>query len=451
MNSTFRAGAAEVVITPPVGTSLMGYSHDRVAERVRDELFAKALVVEQDSECMALVSCDLCVLPKEIAQQAAAQVEQQTGIPASRVLIAATHTHTGPATTTDEPEEISPAPEEWMAALPGKIVEAIAEAFARRRPAEMRIGCGQEMQLSFNRLMRLTDGRQIFGFGTGTDDSGSGAAAGKVDVVGPADTIDPEVVVARIVDREGNTIAFMVNYALHVDVIGGAPGDFISADWPGELSQALKAIYGADTVTLFLNGAAGDLNHIDYLELSGAIQGLGRVEKAVQIGRAIAGIAMNVGEKAPAVHTEPLSGVLEEISVPYCTREEVRSAVKELLSNPELKEEERQFVQDQANQEGLWGQQAALPIQALRIGDLAVTGVPCEYFVSWGLDIKDWSPAPFTMVVELANGWFGYVPTWQAINRGGYGAAAVWCRRLGAEAGQRIADQIFVQLQRLWD
>ena len=426
----------------------MGYFHDRVAERMRDDLFAKAVVLEQDGEGMALISCDLCVITVELARQAAAQVEQQTGIPACRVLIAATHTHTGPATTAGLSVALN---EEWLAALPGKLAAVTAEAFAQRRPAELRIGCGEESQLSFNRLMRLTDGTQIFGLGSGTSDSGAGGGAQAAYVVGPGGPIDSEVVVARIVASDGNTIAFLVNYALHVDVIGGGGADFISADWPGELSQALKAIYGEGTVTLFLNGTCGDLNHIDYLGLGGAIQGLGREEKAVQLGRALAGLAMNVGEKALVASTEPLSGVLERINVPYLTSEEVSSAVAALLRNPRLGEAERQFVRDLAGQEGMWGEQAALPIQVLRIGDLAVAGLPCEYFVSGGLEIKDWSPAPFTMVVELANGWFGYVPTWEAIARGGYGAEAVWCRRLAAEAGQRIADQVFVQLQRLWE
>ncbi len=446
MNSIFSAGAAQVPITPPVGTSLAGYFHDRVAKRVRDDLFARALVMEHNGECIALVSCDLVWVPREQVQKVKTEVEGQIGIPASRVLIAATHTHTGPVLNAFN----MPVNQQWLATLAERLTQAICTAFERRRPAEIRVGCGQETQLSFNRLMRLADGTQVFGTGGSTNEVGAGETQRQV--VGPAGPIDPEVVVARIVDRDGITIAFVVNFALHVDVIGGATADLISADWPGEMAQALNDIYGDDTVTLFLNGPCGDINHVDYLGLSGAIQDLGREEKAQQLGRALAGIAMNVGEKAPAISVQPLTTVLEKLTIPYLSPDEVEAALDTLQGVLEREGAgAREYVNSMAKRDDLWGETATVPVQSLRIGDLAIVGVPCEYFVSWGLAIKQWSPAPFTMVAELANGWFGYVATWEAIQRGGYGALPLWSRQLAAEAGQRMADCAFVQLQRLWD
>ena len=194
MDVVINTGAAEVVITPPVGTSMAGFAHDRVARHVRDDLFAKALVVERGGEYVAIVSCDLSMLQKEMVQQVAAGVEEHLGIPASRVLIAAIHTHTGPETR-EPPWDIPDIPvnKQWLAGLPKKITEAIAEALARCRPAEMRVGRGQEMQLSFNRLARLKDGTQVFPI---THHEG--------DVVGPAGPIDPEVGVMRFVDSVGS-------------------------------------------------------------------------------------------------------------------------------------------------------------------------------------------------------------------------------------------------------
>jgi len=160
---------------------------------------------------------------------------------------------------------------------------------------------------------------------------------------------------------------------------------------------------------------------------------------------------MNVGEKAPAAAVAPIAGIRETVNVPYLSPQEVATAVKEL---EEMLAAEsagaRQYVKEMVARDDLWGHDAILPVQSLRIGELAIVGVPCEYFVSWGLDIKKWSPAPFTILAELANGWFGYVPTWQAALRGGYGAMPIWSRRLAPEAGQLLADCAFVQLQRLW-
>ncbi|NQT53821.1 hypothetical protein HQ576_17320, partial [bacterium] len=57
-----QVGRAQENITPPVGVSLAGYFHDRVAKTIRDELFAKALVIESEGERIAVVSCDLVCL-----------------------------------------------------------------------------------------------------------------------------------------------------------------------------------------------------------------------------------------------------------------------------------------------------------------------------------------------------------------------------------------------------
>jgi hypothetical protein len=97
------------------------------------------------------------------------------------------------------------------------------------------------------------------------------------------------------------------------------------------------------------------------------------------------------------------------------------------------------------------GQTAYVPVQALRLGPLMFVGLPGEVFVRWGLEIKDWSPASYTFVTELANGWFGYIPTTDQAHRGAYGARPILSRRLIADAGRRMADEIQVLMWRLWN
>ncbi|HYM27789.1 MAG TPA: hypothetical protein VET66_06550, partial [Steroidobacteraceae bacterium] len=57
---TLRAGAAEVVMTPPIGTPLDGYG-GRVggAVGVHDDLHARAIVVDDGATQAAIVGCDL--------------------------------------------------------------------------------------------------------------------------------------------------------------------------------------------------------------------------------------------------------------------------------------------------------------------------------------------------------------------------------------------------------
>ena len=91
-----RAGAAVEVITPALGAPMAGYYSPRAAEGVIDDLYAKALVLEQDGTKVALVVCDLISMPRDVAIEARGLIEQSVKIPADHVMISATHTHTGP-------------------------------------------------------------------------------------------------------------------------------------------------------------------------------------------------------------------------------------------------------------------------------------------------------------------------------------------------------------------
>src|ERR1043165_8219746 len=94
--TTFRAGAAQVVITPPIGAPMAGYYHARGAEGTLDDLHAKALVLDDGSTKVALVTLDLISTTLTLTHDAREQIEKTTGIPGANVMISATHAHTGP-------------------------------------------------------------------------------------------------------------------------------------------------------------------------------------------------------------------------------------------------------------------------------------------------------------------------------------------------------------------
>ncbi|MEY4200168.1 MAG: hypothetical protein RLZZ265_1908, partial [Verrucomicrobiota bacterium] len=85
-------------------------------------------------------------------------------------------------------------------------------------------------------------------------------------------------------------------------------------------------------------------------------------------------------------------------------------------------------------------QEATLTVklQAIRIGDFAVCGIPFETFVEIGLDLKKRSPFPLTMVIGLANGRHGYLPTPEQHKLGGY---ETW---LGTNVVQEDTSDILV-------
>jgi len=158
-----RVGTATAGITPKPGTPMPGYYFNRGSDGVHDPLLAKALVLEHNGTKAALVACDIISLPAAFAQQARARIERDLGIPAARVMISATHTHTGalplagPTRYTLEGQSLALA-QEYAQLVPMRIAEAVARANAALQPAQIRAAAGHEPSLTFNRRFLMTDG-----------------------------------------------------------------------------------------------------------------------------------------------------------------------------------------------------------------------------------------------------------------------------------------------------
>jgi len=347
-----RAGCGQQVISPPLGSLLAGYFHDRVAERVRDDLFARAIVVESGGTRLAFVSCDLIATGKEIADTAKEIIVENSGIPADNVLMGATHTHTG-AEMRDNHAVARSA--EWAEGLPEKIAGAVEMAANSTFTATLRPGRTEVEGYAFNRLFRMKDGSELFGRRPG-------------EVVGVAGPIDPELQTLSIVDEEEQLRGLIVNYALHVDVIGGGSADFVSADWPGEMARNVSAVYGEDVVTVFLQGTAGDINHNPHDPTALPTRG---PEKAIQLGRALAGAAMLATERAEPMEEGELAAQVETLAIPYYTRDAELMAEVEALKNKEG--ELTPFEKYTVRKGESWpydGKIADVPIQVMRMGDI---------------------------------------------------------------------------------
>ena len=428
---SIRAGVAQRVITPPLGCCLAGYFHERIAERVRDDLYCRVVVLGGDGGLLALISCDLICFSTEIATATRQLVSEATGIPVDAVLLCATHTHTGP--TMGKISDL-PVHREWLADLPGRIAATAKQAADSMFAATLFPGRREERMLGSNRLGRLPDGNEVFS---------------KAGVLGAAGPIDPEVLALGIRDEEGNLRGVVGNYPMHPDVIGGSSADFISADWPGEVGRALSDIYGEQLVTVFLNGTCGDLNHRMWEPTR---LPCGGPAKAVQMGRVMAADLLAAFETAEPLAADAVEASVEILDIPFFTRDEAFQ--QELAAIRAKPKDER------AGWEGVilgaserWqmdGKIANVPVQTFRFGDLAFVGLPGEVFVKWGLEIKHWSPASHTFIAELANGWFGYIPTTDQAQRGAYGAKPILSRRLIADGGRQVTDTVQTMLSRLW-
>lgn len=437
--SQLRAGAARAVITPRLGCHIAGYYEDRIAQDLRDDLHAKALVLESGGDYVAVVVCDLIHLPRADAAEAKARAERATGIPQQNILIAATHTHFGPAT---EAGYGVPREDEYMAWLPDRIADSVELARKRLRPALVGHASGSCPGEVFNRRYWMTDGAVVTNPGR------------RPEVVTPAGPTDPEVGLLVILDQDRHPIALLANYALHY--VGGTAetDNTISADYFGAFDRALQRLAGESFVGIMLNGCCGDVNNLD-------IFGPEREHpyphyQVDRVANAVAGAAFQAWS---SIHSyQPslrLASAAETLALrrQEVTEEEIAEARRRLAGADSAQQARIATSADPRWLEAtrILELASAPPeretlVQALRIGEVGLVGLPGEIFVEIGLAIKQRSPFARTLVGELANDNLGYVPSERAFDEGSY---EVYTSPVPRGTGALLADTAVGLLERL--
>lgn len=420
--SDFKIGVGSAVITPFLDTRMAGYYYPRTAEGVHDDLHAKALVFDDGQNQIVLVACDAVSVRRDAVEEARRRIQKKWGIPPSRVLISATHSHTGPVLTEEYGKSLS----QWIA-------DSVTTAQGRKKTATLSAATEQEASLPHYRRYFMKDGsvRTNPGFLN-------------PDVVKPAGEIDPTVGVLYAEDDLRQPILTWVNYAMHQDTVGGA---WISADYAYFLAQFLSKIKGPEMLTIFTIGAAGNINHWD-VRRPGPQRGF---ETARRLGEVLGSAVAKA-----CTHLEPLSGlrvraVSEAIDLPLAriTPEQVEQA-KKVLAQPPPPNVDFTIERVQASKvmrvQTRKGQPVRAEIQTLAVGPVAFVGIPGELFVELGRLIRQQSPFAYTFVVELANDGIGYLPTREAFQQGSYEPTS---SPLEPGASEKIAGAAIGLLKRL--
>jgi hypothetical protein len=435
------AGTGKTDISPANGTPMAGYYSVRGCEGIHDPLYAKAIVFEQDGVKAVLVSLDLIGTTPNLVREARQAIEERTRILGANVLIAATHSHTGPilSEATARIEAYGGGSElakVYRRELPGRIAEAVKAADAARVPVTLFTATGSEDNLAFNRRFHMTDGNV-------------GWNPGKLNpkIVRPAGPTDPSVpvVFVKSTGPKPATLAILVNFAMHLDTVGGL---HVSADYPYWLSRCLSAAYGDDVLTLFTTGTCGDINHID-VRHDRPQKGNG---EAARIGTRLAAAVLKAAEDLKPALSGPIRMSRETVELPLApvTAEQSREAKAivekvraETKPAPKFLDQVQAFkAVDVAER---LGKPWAVEVQVITLGsDIAFVSLPGEIFVELGLAIKAASPFRTTIIAELANGSIGYIPTQHAYPQGNY---EVISSRCAAGSGERLVDSATKQLR----
>jgi hypothetical protein len=379
---------------------LTGYAaRAKGSECVLDDLYATALVLDNGETKLALVSCDLIFIHPTAVAQIRRQIAAQTGIPAGRVMICCSHTHSGPITFMGPTQ--SKRDRAYAANLIYQIAGAVTSANSQLEPAHIGYGRGQA-HIGLNRREQRPNGQVVLG-------------------TNPAGPTDPEILLLRVDSTDGQPMAAVVNYACHAVALSSESYG-VSADWPGAMRWAVESATGA--TCLFVQGACADIN-----PRGGPSKDCGRMQA---LGQSVAGGVIqawaDTETKSGALYLAgarkalslPLLGPLGADGKPVSSGQEAVAAAMKMPWDQvaQLRAERFPWYAPVSEVKGVW--HTPVELQVLRMGEAAIASIAAEPFVEVGLAVKARSPLPYTMFAGYSNGSVGYLPTAAAYEIGGY-------------------------------
>ncbi len=408
----------EKEITPPLGCMIPGYFEVRLGSDVRDRLYVRAVVIQSDSETIALASLDgSSGVSLDLKKTVCDRVYEYVGIKPENVLVCNTHCHTGiPKEGMDLNEDGSEKQAAYFEIMRKLVADSIILAYKRLTESELYYNIGEVRGISFCRNYNMKNS---------TPQTNPGRL--NPNVIGPYEEIDYELPVMFAKDKDGVPLGAIVNFACHPDCKGGTEysGDYVSV-----LSAELKKVYGPDFVTVFLQGTSGNINHIDVSRKKDApdhyrMMGrkiAGEVLKTIAFAEPIVGD--DIVAKYEIIKIAPRDDLIEDESNIQVSGD---NPLGQLLKNKEMC---RKIQQDYD-----------VPLQFFRVGDVKFFAFPCEIFCRFGLKVKNNADAPKRFIATLSNANYGYVPTQDlrcpTIYEGFPGAS-----NLERDAGDIMADRL---------
>ena len=415
-----QAGFARVNITPMMGIELVGYFFERPAEGVLDDIEINALALACGDEKAVILSIDNEGLERNVTNDFRLYISQQTGLSMEAIYIHSTHSHTAPIVKKDSEVELE---REYYNFVRRKIVDVTKFALEDLKPARMGSGIGKAPNISFVRLYRMKDGS-----------AQTNPGINNPDIVEPFGKADDNVYVLRF-ERENADSIVLVNFANHPDSVGGSK---VSADWPGFTRRTVeKTIDG--TKCLVLNGAQGDINHVNVHPTGGYMNDM-RIDfdgprgykHCEYLGRVVTGGVLQAYDKVKYIDVDSLKYAQRTIHV----ASNMPSA-EQLPEAHRIDELHNAGKDDELGYSGMmlttvvaeaWrmvslenGPEAFdMDLSGLAIGNVVFVGIPGEPFAGIGYGLRETEGWDLVLTTCITNGKQGYFPTKEAYDIGGY-------------------------------
>lgn len=428
--SKLYAAFSEAEIPCDIGALTCGWIPPERKVRFKvDSILANIVVLKNDTKTLVIISLDVLQVDHWDANVMRKAIAEKIGVGFEDVMICATHNHCGPATVEcydcDKNEEL-------VLEVKDILVKAVADAMEKLEPAVLGTGFTYENDITWNRRYIMRNGYSF-----------AHPIVETTDVLCAEGPIDPQVGVICVRNMKGFAMGYVVNFACHPLFLGGQR--IATANYIGALRKELKAMENDKCVTVFVNGAAGDIAHANPFDRNRTtMESVGKklAERSYEVARKVdytddieidsrAGDVVvqrrHLSDEHIARAKQVLAGqdvVIDPSWHPVSSMDKKVFAAKLI----ELRETEEK------------NPDITLPLQALRIGDTAWATCPCELFVRLGMEIKLRSKTKYTYVAGYANGQIGYVGTPEAYVRGGYETTPCGGSIVEVDTGAKIVD-----------
>ena len=388
------AGVARRIITPQRPIFQSGYSRDAKSEGVYQQLYARALVLQDARQTrIAILTAELLDFSPWLVETIKNGVARKLGLQSSQVLLSASHTHCGPALDDGLAHLYAEIDQPYSRWLADECVAVICEA--ARRPVPV--------------TARFATGRAAFGINRRRPDFPDCPMEPN-----PEGRHDPDVAILKLTTEAGAPVAILFSYACHPTTMGG---QLIGGDYPGQAQLQLEMAFpGANA--MFLAGCFGDIRP-RMIHANGKFTA-GTIEDVRMLGRDLA-LAVLAGLAGPPRDiTGSLYHHLETVQLPYQKRPTVAELQKRRAGSDKWEAGWIERMLKRLQQGERLPSTRPATVQAFGIGPFRLIAFNDEMCVGYQIALKRrLAPAP-VLVSAYCGISRAYVPTADLIPEGGY-------------------------------
>ena len=389
-----RVGAAAVELESDDSMVIAGSIHPVRLKGQEGQLrvVAVALATSTDKP-LVIVACDVLMLTRDLLDPVVDEIESSLGIDRERILINTTHTHHAPSTVTVHGYGRD---EVFCQRLQQGIIKAVRQAqgqLADAGPSRFCFRLGQEDTVGRNSRLLLSD-NTIYWIGP------------RDDAVRPTGPFDSDLPVLAFYSHSDCLEALIFNHSTHTIGIrtkGRSPSFY------GLAAQELEQELGG--TVCFLEGASGSTHKLGMPTGEAVIRIKDAVRRALQRAEPRPVTRLLAIKKPFTFRVRHFDEETEDAQVSAYCRKRVPDYADSVIEV--FRKQRAVLAPKQGEQRTTW-------VQVMCIGDVAIVGVPAEFFTVLGLEIKRRSPFRYTYIAELANDWIGYLPDREAFDYGGY-------------------------------